>query len=155
MAQTTHFNKISGVNGLFTGANGSEVQVAGGGYLYQNGVQVTKTAAQINQAFSAIAGSTGTGTAIPNAGIAAVSSTSGAKNYVLANPTAAGDKVTIICTAGSTANTVVITTGSTTCTFDGTNRTCTMNAAGDSLDLVAISTTRWFINVNNGSVALS
>lgn len=120
-----------------------------------NGVQVTKTAAQINQAFSAIAGSTGTGTSIPNAGIAAVSSTSGAKNYVLANPTAAGDKVTIICTAGSTDNTVVITTGSTTCTFDGTNRTATMNAAGDSLDLVALSTTRWFINVNNGSVVLS
>jgi hypothetical protein len=155
MAQTTHFNKISGINGLYTGKAGSEVQVAGGGYLYQNGVQVTKTAAQINQAFSAIAGSTGTGTAIPNAGIAAVSSTSGAKNYVLANPTAAGDKVTIICTAGSTDNTVVIKTGSTACTFDGTNRTATMNAAGDSLDLVAISTTRWFINVNNGSVALS
>jgi hypothetical protein len=155
MAQTTHFNKISGINGLYTGKAGSEVQVAGGGYLYQNGVQVTKTAAQINQAFSAIAGSTGTGTAIPNAGIAAVSSTSGAKNYVLANPTAAGDKVTIICTAGSTDNTVVIKTGSTACTFDGSHRTLTFNGAGDSVDMVALSTTRWFINVNNGSVALS
>jgi len=151
----THFDSVSGINGLYTGAKGSEVQVAGGGYLYQNGVQVTKTAAQINQTFSAIAGSTGTGTAIPNAGIAAVSSTSGAKNYVLANPTAAGDRVMIICTAGSTDNTCVIATGSTACTFDGSNRTATMNGAGDSLDLVALSTTRWFINVNNGSVVLS
>lgn len=151
----THFDAISGVNGLFTGKSGSEVQVAGGGYLYQNGVQVTKTAAQINQAFSAIAGSTGTGTAIPNAGVAAVSSTGGAMNYVLADPTAAGDKVTIICTAGSTDNTVVITTASTGCTLNGTNRVATMNAADDSLELIALSTTRWFINVNNGSVALS
>lgn len=120
-----------------------------------NGVQITKTAAQLNQALAAVSGSTGTGTAVPNSGITTVSSTSGAKNYVLANPTAAGDRKMIICTAGSTDNTCVVTTGSTACTFDGTNRTLTMNAAGDSVDLVALSTTRWFINVNNGSVALS
>ena len=151
----THFDAISGVNGLYTGKAGSEIQVAGGGYLYQNGIKITKTAAQLNQTLAAIAGSTGTGTAIPNSGITTVSSTSGAKNYVLANPTAAGDRKMIICTAGSTANTAVVVTGSTTCTLDGTNRTATFNAAGDSLDLVALSTTRWFINVNNGAVALS
>jgi len=155
MAQTTHFNKLSGINGLYTGANGSEVQVAGGGYLYQNGVQITKSALQLNQAFETVVGSTGTGTAVPNSGITTVASTSGAKKYVLANPTAAGDRKMIICTAGSTVNTAVVVTGSTACTLDGTNRTATFNAAGDSLDLVALSTTRWFINVNNGSVALS
>jgi len=152
----THFDKVSGNNGLFAGKKGSEVQVASAtGQLSQSGVAITKTAVQINDALAAVAGSTGTGTSIPNSGITTVSSTSGAKNYVLADPTAAGDRKMIICTAGTTDNTVVITTGSTTCTLDGTNRTATMNAAGDSLDLVALSTTRWFINVNNGTVALS
>jgi hypothetical protein len=109
----------------------------------------------IRESVAAVAGSTGTGTAVPNSGITTISSTSGAKNYVLANPTAAGDRKMLICTAGSTANTCVVTTGSTACTFDGSHRTATFNAAGDSLELVALSTTRWFINVNNGSVVLS
>ena len=109
----------------------------------------------IRESVAAVAGSTGTGTAIPNSGITTISSTSGAKNYVLANPTAAGDRKMIICTAGSTTNTSTVTTGSTACTFDGTNRKATFNGAGDSLELVALSTTRWFINVNNGSVVLS
>lgn len=109
----------------------------------------------IRESVAAVAGSTGTGTAIPNSGITTISSTSGAKNYVLANPTAAGDRKMIICTAGSTANTSTVTTGSTACTFDGSHRTLTMNAADDSVELIALSTTRWFINVNNGSVALS
>ncbi len=109
----------------------------------------------IRESVAAVAGSTGTGTAIPNSGITTVSSTSGAKNYVLADPAAAGDRKMIICTAGSTDNTCVVKTGSTACTFDGSHRTATFNAAGDSLELVALSTTRWFINVNNGSVVLS
>ncbi len=109
----------------------------------------------IRESVAAVAGSTGTGTAIPNSGITTVSSTSGAKNYVLADPAAAGDRKMIICAAGSTDNTCVVTTGSTACTFDGTNRVATFNAAGDSLELIALSTTRWFININNGSVALS
>ena len=109
----------------------------------------------IRESVAAVAGSTGTGTAIPNSGITTISSTSGAKNYVLANPTAAGDRKMIICTAGSTANTSTVTTGSTACTFDGSRRTATFNAAGDSLDLVALSTTRWFINVKNGTVVVS
>jgi len=156
LAGITHFNKVSGINGLYAGANGSEVQISdSNGNLFQAGIQVTKTAAQINDALAAVAGSTGTGTAIPNSGITTVASASGAKNYVLADPTAAGDRKMIICTAGSTANTCVVKTGSTTCTFDGSHRTATFNGAGDSLELVALSTTRWFINVNNGSVALS
>lgn len=109
----------------------------------------------IREPLAAVAGSTGTGTAIPNSGITTISSTAGAKNYVLADPTAAGDRKMIICTAGSTDNTCVVTTGSTACTFDGSHRTATFNAAGDSLELVALSTTRWFINVNNGNVGLT
>lgn len=109
----------------------------------------------IRESVAAVAGSTGTGTALPNSGISTIGSTAAAVNYVLANPAAAGDKKMIICTAGSTANTSTVTTGSTACTFDGTHRTLTMNAADDSVELIALSTTRWFINVNNGSVALS
>jgi hypothetical protein len=156
MAGITHFKNVSGVDAIYTGKAGSEVKVAGGGYLYQNGVQVTKSAEQINQSLAAVAGSTGaTGTAIPNSGITTIGSTAKAVKYVIANPTAAGDRKMIICTAGSTTNTSTVTTGSTNCTFDGSNKTLTFNAAGDSVDLVALSTTRWFINVNNGSVALS
>ena len=109
----------------------------------------------IRESVAAVAGSTGTGTAIPNSGITTISSTAGAKNYVLADPTAAGDRKMIICTAGSASNTCVVTTGSAACTFDGTNRNATFNGAGDSLELVALSTTRWFVNVNNGGVVLS
>lgn len=109
----------------------------------------------IRESVAAVAGSTGTGTALPNSGISTIGSTAAAVNYVLANPAAAGDKKMIICTAGSTANTSTVTTGSTACTFDGSHRTATFNAAGDSLELIALSTTRWFININNGSVALS
>lgn len=132
-------------------ANSQGVQEA---VILENEPQVL-TNKIIREPVAAVAGSTGTGTAIPNSGITTISSTAGAKNYVLADPTAAGDRKMIICTAGTADNTCVVKTGSTACTFDGSHRTATFNAAGDSLELVALSTTRWFINVNNGSVALS
>lgn len=132
-------------------ANSNGVQEA---VILENEPQ-TLTNKIIREVVTAVAGSTGTGTGIPNTGITTVSSTSGAKNYVLADPTAIGSRKVIICTAGSTDNTCVVKTGSTGCTFDGTNKTATFNAAGDSLELIALSATRWFINVNNGSVALS
>lgn len=132
-------------------ANSQGVQEA---VILENEPQVL-TNKIIREPVAAVAGSTGTGTAIPNSGITTISSTAGAKNYVLADPTAAGDRKMIICTAGSTNNTCVVKTGSTGCTFDGSHGTATFSAAGDSLELVALSTTRWFINVNNGSVALS
>jgi len=40
-------------------------------------------------------------------------------------------------------------------TFDGTNNTATFNAAADTLALFALSSTRWIILNNTGSVALS
>lgn len=132
-------------------ANSNGVQEA---VILENEPQVL-TNKIIREPVAAVAGSTGSGTAIPNSGITTVSSTSGAKNYVLADPTAAGDRKLIICTAGSTDNTCVVKTGSTGCTFDGSHSTATFNGANDSLELVALSTTRWFINVNNGSVVLS
>jgi len=156
LSDYTHNTNLCGVEGLYVGAAGSEVQVANSsGNLLQAGTLLTKTAAQLNDALAAVAGSTGTGTAVPNSGISTIGSTAAAVNYVLANPTAAGDRKTLICTTGSTDLTSTVTTGSTACTFDGTNRVATFNAAGDSLELIALSTTRWFININNGSVALS
>jgi len=150
-----HYNRVSGINGLYTGKAGSEIKVASGGYLYQYGTQVTKTALQLNQALAAVTGSTGTGTAVPNSGISTIGSTAAAVNYILANPTAAGDRKMLICTTGSTTLTSTVATGSTACTFDGTNCNATFTATGASLDLVALSTTRWFINVNNGTVTFA
>lgn len=49
MARTTHFTNVSGIEGVFAGANGSEVRVASStGQLYQSGVAVTATAAEMN-----------------------------------------------------------------------------------------------------------
>lgn len=45
----THFDKVSGINGLGVGAKGSEVVVATAtGQLYQSGTAVTSTAAELN-----------------------------------------------------------------------------------------------------------
>jgi len=46
----THFDKVSGKNGLAVGAKDSEVTVAdSSGYLYQVGTKITATAAEINK----------------------------------------------------------------------------------------------------------
>ena len=75
-------------------ANSQGVQEA---VILENEPQVL-TNKIIREPVAAVAGSTGTGSAIPNSGITTVSSTAGAKNYVLADPTAAGDRKMIICT---------------------------------------------------------
>lgn len=47
----THFNKISGVTGVYVGANDAEVQIADStGALYIGGVAITATAAELNAA---------------------------------------------------------------------------------------------------------
>jgi hypothetical protein len=47
----THFNKVSGVNGVYVGANDAEVQIADStGALYIGGVAITATAAELNAA---------------------------------------------------------------------------------------------------------
>lgn len=127
------------------------------GTLQLNGTNISKTAAQINQntlGFEAVVGATeAPGTAVINYGISTIGSTSGAKYYALAAPIA-GQPKKLVCTAGSSENTCIVNAGEGV-TFDGTNGVATFNAAGDSLDLVGLSATRWFVNVNNGSVALS
>lgn len=71
----------------------------------------------------------------------------------LAAPTA-GDRLTIIdsSASGTAAHTVTLPSG---VTWDGTNNTATLNAPNEALIVVAISATRWFIEENIGSVALS
>lgn len=50
MSDYTHSTNFCGVEGLFVGAAGSEVRVAGAtGGLYQSGVALTGTAAEINR----------------------------------------------------------------------------------------------------------
>jgi len=96
-----------------------------------------------------------TGTELKGYGISAIGSTSGAKIFKLANMPAAGVHKILFATAGSTANTSAVIPATTGITFDGTNRKATFNAAGDALHLVALSTTRWAVVVNTGSVALA
>jgi hypothetical protein len=104
-----------------------------------------------------------TGTALRSAGTALVSSTQAAAYYTLTQPlatprntTAAGYRKTIIATAGTTSLTIVI--NSSGATFDGTNNIATMNTGTTgptSLDLISLSTTRWYIKGNVGSVVFT
>jgi hypothetical protein len=55
--------------------------------------------------------------------------------------------------AGGTA--AHVCTAATGTTFDGTNNTATFDAPGEQLILMSISSTRWLILLNSGSVALS
>lgn len=66
----------------------------------------------------------------------------------------AGDDLWIIdsSASGTAAHTVTLPSG---VTFDGTNNTATLNAADESIHIIASSSTRWRIVTNNGSVAFS
>lgn len=92
-----------------------------------------------------------TGTNLKAGGVSTIASTSGAKSYTLDAPVP-GVRKTIWCTAGSTANTSKVTSSA---SFDGTNFAATFNAAGDALELVGLSATRWGIIANLGSVSLT
>lgn len=71
-------------------------------------------------------------------------------NYTITGAPTVGDVLTIY--AATTANHTVILSGSVT--FDGTNETATLNAAGDCLYAVAFSATRWHV-ISNTSVTFS
>ena len=57
-----------------------------------------------------------------------------------------------ISASGTEAHTVTCESG---VTFDGTNNTATLDAPAEQLILMSISTTRWLILLNSGSVGLS
>lgn len=55
----------------------------------------------------------------------------------------------------SASSTAIITVDADTATFDGSNSSATFDGAGEALDLVGLSATRWAIVSNTGSVGLS
>lgn len=65
-----------------------------------------------------------------------------------------GDSLLIVdsSASGTAAHTVTCPEG---VTWDGTNRIATLNAPNEALRVTALSATRWYIEVNNGSVAFS
>lgn len=67
---------------------------------------------------------------------------------------AIGDELIIVDSSatGTAAHTVTLPEG---VTWDGTNNTATFDLLGETLHVIAISTTRWLILENIGSVALS
>lgn len=71
----------------------------------------------------------------------------------LAAPTVGDDLIIVNTSAsGTVAHTVTLPAG---VTFDGTNNTATLDAAEESLWIVALSATRWKIMANIGSVGIS
>lgn len=66
----------------------------------------------------------------------------------------AGDELFIVnnSASGTTAHTVTLPAG---VTWNGTNNTATLDAAGEALHVIALSATRWFIVQNIGSVGMS
>lgn len=65
-----------------------------------------------------------------------------------------GDELLIVnnSSGGTAAHTVTLPSG---VTWDGTNRVATLNAPGEALLVRALSPTRFYVVVNNGSVAFS
>lgn len=103
-----------------------------------------------NVSIRTINGSTGQKACAVN-GVTLVTGGTGIADLTLAAPTP-GAKA-IIRVNSLTSGNVVITTAAGV-TFDGTNNTCTMNAADDWIELVYVSATVWGV-VRSNSVALS
>lgn len=93
---------------------------------------------------------------LTNYGITTISSTA-AKAYTIDAPSTGNPAKYIIVTGGTTtdAKTVRISTANGAATFDGTNNTATFISTNNALSFVGISTARYGIFGNIGSVALS
>lgn len=152
----THFNRVSGKRGVYTGVKGAEVPVAVDGTLYQGGTALTPTATQLNKLFTryavtALDGSTGKKACSTN-GVSAITGATGIADMTLAAPSA-GDVATIRINSIASGNVVVTTP--TGVTFDGTNNTATFDAANETLVLAYASATAWQVVLNIGGVVLS
>ncbi len=82
-----------------------------------------------------------TGTPITATGVTNITSTN-IVNFTMALPTVAGQRKVMVNTATTTATTVAVSTGDVTLD-GGTAKTITFLAKNASIDLVALSTTRW------------
>jgi len=91
--------------------------------------------------------------ALRPSGLCMINSQGTSVAMTLEAPLAAGQLVVITqIDAGTDGHTVTSASGT---TLNGTNNTATFNAAGETLMLVARSTTTWVILSNVGAVAMS
>jgi len=164
----THFNKVSGVNGVYVGANDAEIQIAtAAGAPLVAGVAVTSSAAELN----ILTGVTATGVEINR--VADVSAR--VQSITVTGAVTAGVQslelnhtVAIAATIASAVNhpglfhvkailepatthTVTLTAG----TWDGTNTIATFTDILDTLVVYFDSAGKGTIVVNVGAVGLS
>jgi hypothetical protein len=151
----THFDKVSGINGLAVGKRGSEVSVASSsGQLFQSGAAIAADAAQINNVMESntLTRITAINKPVPTSGITLITGGAGLTGLTLAAPSL-GCRCEIRLDSLSSGSVVCKTAEGVT--FDGTNNTATFDAAGEALILVYEAATKWAVVENIGSVGLS
>ena len=117
--------------------------------LVRNMLDVGGNLALPYQAFTA----TGTPEAGVASGLITLNHASTPILLTIPSPAVAGQLLIIRDISASTQSHVMSCVSGTT--FDGTNNTATLNAAGEQLILMSISATQWIILLNSGSVAMS
>lgn len=97
------------------------------------------------------------GTSIPAYGLAALSLTSNYAAYFNLASVAVGQVMDLVAMNATTGYNIVVklASGQTFVNATGTNNTLTFDAAGDMVELAAVSATKIAILSNEGSVALS
>jgi hypothetical protein len=161
----SHPDKVSGINGVFAGAAGHEVQIADpDGHLFHGGTELTPSAATINGAnavlqkspawftTTALDGSTGKKACVTN-GVSIIAGGTGIADMSLAAPSA-GD-LAIIRIGSITSGSVKVTCG-TGISIDGTtNKTITFDAADEAVVLAYKSATQWQTVLNIGGAVFA
>lgn len=162
----THFNKVSGVNGVYVGANDAEIQIASAaGAPLVAGVAVTSSAAELN----ILTGVTATAAELNKSDVSAQLETivgAGAVSVVLKNTNLAlvgAGAVTlaapdasmrgVVKTIEMTVDNGDVTLALTNCAGGSAATTCTWSAVGQCLVLVG-GTAKWAICSESG-VALT
>jgi hypothetical protein len=148
---TEYFKR--GIRGMKSARFSSGLTVDTGGATVSKG-GVTISSGGLDDALQAL---TTTGTAV-NFGITTLASSSGTVTGSLAAP-AAGVFKSIACIQGAAAQTWAITCAAGTSFYSSastaaTLRKATFNAANEALFLVGLSTTKWMILANTGSVSI-
>lgn len=149
----THYNKVSGINGLYVGANDAEIQVAtAAGAPLVAGVEVTATAAELNKNDISVQLET-----ITAAGAVSVLvkdtnlALTGAGAVTLAAPDASMRG--IVKTIEMTVDNGDVTLSLANCAGGSAATTCTWSAVGQALVLVG-GTAKWAV-VSESGVALT
>lgn len=147
------FNDLQGQTRLVVDGTGIVVTGAVTGNLTGNVTgnvtgSISGSASQVTGGLQAV---TASGAIASTTNVATLSKTGGGIAATIAAP-AAGRRLVITQTGAETeGHTVTLTAG----TFDGTNTIANFNAAGETLDLIGLSATRFLILNNIGAVGLS